>query len=232
MHLHYLKHVPFEGLGQIRDWAQDNGVRITSTRFYESDSLPNLDHFDWLIVMGGPMNIYEVDKYPWLTEEKRLIGQAIDSGKIVIGICLGAQLVADLLGARIYPNKYKEIGWFPVRKTDKSAASQLSAFMPGRLDVFHWHGDTFDLPAGAVHLVRSAACENQAFIYNERVIGLQFHLEATKQSMKALITHCAHELIEGPFIQSPETMLADEKRFHDCHATMKALLDALSKHVY
>lgn len=227
MNIHWFQHVPFEGLGSIEAWARAGGHQITSTQFYTDNPLPSLNDVDWLIIMGGPMNVYEEERYPWLVKEKRFIGEAIEAGKIVLGICLGAQLIADVLGAKIYPNAYKEIGWFPIQKTEEAKRSRIFEALPSKIEVFHWHGDTFDLPAGAVRVARSAACENQAFIYNKRVVGLQFHLETTRQAAEQLIAHCANENVEGPFIQTPDTMLSNERRFERINEVMRRLLDML-----
>lgn len=188
MNVHYLQHVAFEGLGSIEAWVRRGGHTLGATHFYRGDPLPAVDAMDLLVVMGGPMNIYEEADYPWLADEKRFIERAIAAGRRVLGICLGAQLVADVLGARVYANAEKEIGWFQVEKTESAAASRLFAAFPAQLDVFHWHGDTFDIPAGAVRVARSAGCANQAFVYDKRVVGLQFHLETTSDSARQ-ITH-------------------------------------------
>ena len=137
-----------------------------------------------MIVMGGPMNIYEEKKYPWLLREKCFIEDATKTGKVVIGICLGAQIIADVLGANVYAGEHKEIGWFPIFRTKEAGESIVFRDFPSELEVFHWHGDSFDLPSGCIRLAESAACPNQAFIYDERVVGLQFHLEVTRQGAR------------------------------------------------
>ena len=188
--IHWFQHVPFEGLGCIEQWATEKGHALSVTRFHRDEPLPRIGEIDWLVVMGGPMNIYEESEYPWLAREKQFIGQAIRSGKVVLGICLGAQLIAGFLGARVTPNAHKEIGWFPLELTPEAVASPLFDFLPHRLTAFHWHGDTFALPRGALRIARSEACENQAFLYDGRVVGLQFHLEFTPQSLAAILPNC------------------------------------------
>jgi GMP synthase (glutamine-hydrolysing) len=229
MHIHYFQHVPFENLGSIQTWAEASGHPVTSTRFYEPHTLPNLDRIDWLVVMGGPMNIYDVENYPWLTAEKRLVKEAIDNNKIVIGVCLGAQLIADVLGAEIYPNQHKEIGWFPIQRSPALSVPGIGDVIPAEMKVFHWHGDTFDLPKSALLLAGSAACKNQAFIYNERVFGFQFHLEITKDGAERLIANCADEIVEAPYIQTAEFMLSDQDRFHEINGAMNKVLDYLER---
>ncbi len=190
MKIHYFQHVPFEGLGCIEQWATAGGHDLSVTRFHLDEAVPALDEIDWLIVMGGPMNIYEEAEYPWLAREKQFIGQAIQSGKVVLGICLGAQLIADVLGGRVTSNAHKEIGWFPIELTAEATASPLFDFLPPGLAAFHWHGDTFALPQGAVRIARSEACENQAFLHGKSVVGLQFHLEFTSRSLATILPNC------------------------------------------
>jgi len=229
MRLHTLQHVPFEGLGSIEAWAQAAEFQVSATRLYTQDRLPALDEIDWLVVMGGPMNIYEDIQHPWLKQEKAFIRRAIAKGKMVLGICLGAQLIADVLGAKVYANPCKEIGWFPVYKTKDAARTTLSDVMPDTMEVLHWHGDAFDLPADAIHLARSEACVNQGFVYQDRVIGLQFHLETTVPGLQNLITYCKHEIDDSRFVQPPEKMTAEPERFKPVNQVMDRLLDRLAK---
>ncbi|MBI5184763.1 MAG: type 1 glutamine amidotransferase [Nitrospinae bacterium] len=225
MRLHYLQHVPFEGLGSIQGWAGAKGHSITCTRLFAGDKFPEIGEIDMLIIMGGPMNIYEEKKHPWLAGEKKFIEKAIAANKTVLGICLGAQLIADALGSRVCANKHKEIGWFPVQKTEQ--AGKIPAFdaLSDEMVVFHWHGDTFDLPQGAIHAARSAACENQAFIYDGRVVGLQFHLETTRSGAAEMIRNCGNELVDGPFIQPAEAILSQGENFENINKAMWKLLD-------
>jgi GMP synthase (glutamine-hydrolysing) len=224
MRLHYLQHVPFEGLGMIEDWAQARNSTITSTRLYAGEALPQIDEFDWLVVMGGPMGIYDHEEHPWLVAEKTFIRQAIEAEKTILGICLGAQLIADVLGAKVCPGPEKEIGWFPIQRS-----LNAPALLPENLMAFHWHGDTFELPEGAQHLASSKACTNQGFIYNRRIVGLQFHLETTPESMDALIQNCGHELTDAPYIQTAEQMHAGSANIKAINAAMTGLLEQLTK---
>lgn len=229
MNIHYLQHVPFEGLAGIGTWAAQRGHRVSATRLHAGEALPRVEPCDWLVVMGGPMNIYEEAKFPWLAAEKCFIKSAIESGKVVLGVCLGAQLIADVLGGPVSRNKQKEIGWFPVSKTAAATRSRVCGALPEEFEAFHWHGDTFAVPPGAIHVARNEACENQAFIYDERVVGLQFHLETTPESARLLAQHCGGELLAGPFIQSAEAMLADARRFTRINEAMWKLLDRLQE---
>ncbi|WP_028582074.1 type 1 glutamine amidotransferase [Desulfogranum japonicum] len=223
MRIHYLQHVPFEGLGSIEQWALSTGASISCSRLFADESLPSVDNFDYLVVMGGPMNIYEENTYPWLAREKRFIHEVITTGKSVLGICLGAQLIANVLGAAVYRNKEKEIGWFPVRITEE-APEEIRALFPVDLEVMHWHGDTFDLPKDSILMAESQACPHQGFIYDNRVVGLQFHLETTRESLQSLIINCGDEIVKAPYVQQAPVMLQDESRFTAINKVMGKLL--------
>jgi len=227
MRIHYLQHVPFEDLGNIENWALAKGHQISRTQLFKDDPLPEPEEFDWLIVMGGPMNIYEEDEFPWLAREKVFIKDAIDSGKIVLGVCLGAQLVASVFGARVHRNRYPEIGWFDVRLTDEARESRVFKHFPGRFTAFHWHGDTFDLPPGCTWIAESDACRNQAFEYDGQVIGLQFHLDTTLESIRRLIRYSGDELVPGEDVQSEEKILAQCGNLDDLREHSEMLLDCI-----
>jgi GMP synthase-like glutamine amidotransferase len=205
MRAHYLQHVPFEGLGSIEAWLRTRGATLTGTRLFLGEPLPNAGHIDLLVAMGGPMSVNDEIELPWLRSEKQFIRDEIARGTAVLGICLGAQLIASALGASVYRNKAKEIGWFPIQAVPTPAGAFK---FPAHCNVFHWHGETFDLPAGALRLARSPACDNQAFQLNRNVIALQFHLETTPASANALIEHCQDDLIPGPFVQSAAELRA------------------------
>ena len=224
MRVHYLQHVDFEDLGTIADWATDNNHPITATRWQNGEAAASLDSFDLLVIMGGPMNIYEEPLYPWLRDEKRFIADAIAAKKAVLGVCLGAQLIADVLGGKVYPNQHKEIGWFPVQKAP-GASGPFANVLPRTFSPFHWHGDTFSLPPGASHLARSEGCENQAFSVGECILGLQFHLEVTPNAVQAWTENGGAELVNAPYIQQPKNMLADTTRFDHLRVLMNDVLN-------
>lgn len=205
MKVHVFQHAPFEDLGSIRFWLDQRGAEISYTRWFAGDPVPVLAGIDMLIAMGGPMSVNDEVAHPWLKDEKQLVRDAISRDVPILGICLGAQLIAGALGARVYRNAEKEIGWFPIR----APAHSGSAFsFPSECTVFHWHGETFDLPEGAIPLARSQVCEHQAFQLKQNVIGLQFHLEMTPDSTLAMVENCRHELIPGRYIQSQTELRA------------------------
>ncbi len=224
MKIHWFQHVPFEGLGSIEPWLRQHGHDVVATRFHAGELPPSPDSYDWLVVMGGPMNIHEEERYPWLAAEKQAIRAAIGYGRRVLGICLGAQLIADVLGAPVTRNLQREIGWFPVELSAAGRHHPLFADFPARFEAYHWHGDTFGLPAGATHVASSAGCVQQAFAWGTRVVGLQFHLESTPGSATALIEHAADEIVPAPYVQDAGTMLAEPARFTRLNALMDRLL--------
>ena len=217
MNVHILQHVAFEGIGSIDTWLNQRNANIAYTRFYESIDLPALSKIDLIIIMGGPMSVHDELEFPWLVEEKRFLREAIRAGIPMLGICLGAQLLASALGAEIYKNSQKEIGWFDITNVQNSNVFQF----PDAISVFHWHGETFTLPEGAVQLARSAACEQQAFQFNDNVIGLQFHLETTPESINSMIQNCHSEIIPNTFIQSESAIQAVKQ---DCFEKINTLM--------
>jgi len=225
MRVHCFQHVPFEGLGSMTGWLEAKSARVTSTKFFEEPRLPWMADIDWLIILGGPMSVNDEKTCPWLRGEKAFIAEAAAHEKVVLGICLGAQLIASALGARVFANPQPEIGWFPIERTGGPGVRAL----PPRVDVFHWHGETFDLPSGARAIARSDACENQAFVVGDKVVGFQFHLETTLTAARAMIAACGDELIPGRFIQTEAQILASAERFDRINAIMRDVLDSLSE---
>jgi GMP synthase-like glutamine amidotransferase len=207
MRIHSIEHEPFEGLANIEVWAKNKGHTISRTLLFNNEEFPDINEFDWLFIMGGSMNIYEEEKYSWLREEKNFIAQAIENKKIVLGICLGSQLIADVLGGKVSKNIYKEIGWFPLKLTKEARNSSIFGSLPHEFIAFHWHGDIFRIPPGAVRMAESKGCSNQAFEYG-RAIGLQFHLEYSAESINLMFKNCGAEIVEGKYIQKPDEIVS------------------------
>lgn len=226
MRVHVLQHVPFEGPARIADWVAARGGALSVVPVYDGAPLPAAAEVDRLVVMGGPMGANDAARLPWLGEEKRCIARVVDAGRPVLGVCLGAQLIASALGAAVRRNAHPEIGWFPI-EPHPDASGPFAPLFAERGEVFHWHGDTFELPPGAVPLARSEACEHQAFALGDRVVGLQFHLETTPGSAAALIEHCRNELVPGPWVQTAAEMLQPPERFARIGRRLDALLDRL-----
>jgi len=225
LHAHSLHHVPFEGLGSIEPWLKAEGYEITRTDFFRDPTLPEIETIDLLIVMGGPMSVNDGDTFPWLAQEKKFIRHCIESGKPVLGVCLGAQLIASALGAKVFRNPVKEIGWFPIEGVK---ANSSSFAFPQATEVFHWHGETFDLPPGATLLASSKGCTNQAFQLGRSVIGLQFHLETTLESARDIVANCRDELIPSLYVQKEKQILsAPPERYRAINELMGSVLSFL-----
>lgn len=228
--IHVLLHVPFEGLGCIEQWIMKNGHSVSFTLFYKNSDLPNLNEIDWVIVMGGPMGVSDEVLYPWLVKEKEFIRQAIVREKTVIGICLGSQLIAEVLGTKVYPNKQKEIGWFNVERTEEAKKLPVFGDFEDTFSVFHWHGDTYDLPAGSTQLFYSNACAHQAFLFNQKVLGLQFHFEVTSETLKQMVDNGRVELVENNFVQSSEQILKQTANIKSNNQKLFQILDYFAQH--
>lgn len=229
MRVHYLQHVPFEGPGALVEWSARRGHQLTSTHVYRQE-FEHPDECDLLVVLGGPMSVDSELEYPWLAQEKAYVRRSIDDGTLVLGICLGAQLVAGALGAPTTRGEHLEIGWYPVDLTGAAAGSAVFSALPGRFETLHWHGDTFAIPDGATHIARSAACENQAFEYADgRVVGLQFHLEATPASWALLAEHAASHLeAGGTWVSSADDMLGHKALFEPANELLFEVLDRMA----
>jgi len=225
--IHCFQHVPFETPARIAEWAAEHRYPVTTSHLYEGAAPPPPAEYDWLVVMGGPMNVREEKAYPWMTAELGAIESAIGDGKTVVGVCLGAQLVAHVLGARVKTNPVREIGWYTVALTGAAEGHPLTADLPESFTAFHWHCDTFDVPSGAVHLARSEACAHQMFAVGSRILGVQFHLEMTPAGIAALAENCAGELTDAPYIQTREEIETECANVPDCHDMLDSILARL-----
>jgi len=225
--IHYLQHVSFEGPGCVSEWALKNTHELTSTRLYNDEAFPAVDTIDWLIIMGGPMSANDEDTISWINREKEFIASAIQAGKTVMGICLGSQLIASVLGSEVYPNTHKEVGWFPIYSPDNTINLLFDEIVSK--EVFHWHGETFSLPEGAQLLASSEACKNQAYLYGDRVLGLQFHLEITKESLAQMISFGKEELNGSKYTQPAEFIIDQDEFIAQNNAAMCNILSHLAK---
>ncbi|WP_319558046.1 type 1 glutamine amidotransferase [Thiomicrorhabdus sp.] len=222
-----LVHAPFERLGQIELWLKERAAEIHYVNLYEEGfCYPALDMIDMVIVLGGPMSVNDEDDYPWLVGEKVFIRQVIAEDLPLLGICLGGQLIATALGAKVTNNPEVEIGWHQIEKVIEDD----SVFhFPASLEIFNWHGETFELPPGAKRLIQSGVCANQGFQIGDRVIGLQCHPEVTRKEIQEWIDEIGGQMVEGDYVQSPEKMMADvERKAETVRPVLFALLDYLS----
>lgn len=184
-----LVHAAHVGAGTTRAWAESRGHAWTSIDLGAQQPLPaDATSFDCIVVTGGPMGVYEADRYPWIREEIAFLRQAIEQRIPLIGLCLGAQLLAAALGADVRPHDYHEIGWWPVRVTDVARSLHCWAHMPDEFTAMMWHGDTFQLPEHTIHLASSSGCERQGFATPDgRVIGVQYHPEFDMTDVNRLV---------------------------------------------
>ncbi len=186
--------VAHETLGTLAAAFENAGLTWRRVELYaQPPGAIDLDRSAGLVVLGGPMNVDQVEQYPFLRREVECLEQALAEGLPVLGICLGAQLLAKTLGTRVYPNGTKEIGWYEIELMPAAGDDALFGGCPTRQTVFQWHGDTFDLPSGAVHLARSPLCEQQAFRYGTNVYGLQFHVEVTAAMIEQWLAEPTNE---------------------------------------
>jgi GMP synthase-like glutamine amidotransferase len=256
MRVHYLQHVPYEGIGRVRDWVASRGHELSGTAMWTGTAgarapaagptgaadaagntpplgaatLPDPGDVDLLVVMGGPMNVYEDREYPWLPDERAFIAACIARGAAVLGICLGAQLLAVALGGEVTRAPHMEIGWLPVELTEAARRLPGFAHFPRRFVTLQWHGDTFSIPPSAVHAASSEAVANQALACDGgRVIGLQFHLEETPESLAELVAAAGAELpAPGPWISTAEELLSPNAPYDACQELLFGLLDYMA----
>jgi len=220
-------HVPFEGPGNILDWVGEKGHKLQYTRFYQGETLPDASAVDLLIIMGGPMDVFNFHVHSWMEDEIVWVKEFIKEGKPVLGICLGAQIIAAALGEEVYPGQHREIGWYNLQFFPSLGDYKICKDLPITRKVFHWHGDTFNIPEGATRIAASQAFPNQGFIYNNRVVALQFHLEVTPESVRELVDNCRDELVEGPYIQSEKEILSEQNYFETNQKVLFQFLDYL-----
>jgi len=201
-----LQHAAFEGPGEIAAWAKQHGHDVSICHLYRGDALPGLDAFDLLVIMGGEMNIYQYRDWPWLKPESAFIRAALAADKRAVGICLGAQLIADALGARVVQNPAHELGWLPISWTDEARAAfpGLSA----QATVLHWHGDTFELPADAMRLATSEGCPEQGFLIWNKCLALQFHMEVDPSLVKEFVDGQG-KWPAGSYVQTSQVILSE-----------------------
>lgn len=225
MRIHYILHAPYEGLGVIRQWAEEKQFVLTGTKSHAGEILPDPDAFDLLIIMGGPQSACHIAKYPYLQGEIDLIRAANKKNKHILGICLGGQLIGNAFDAAAQRSPEKEIGYFPIELTPEGKSDRIFQHLPDQFPSLHWHSDMMGLPKDAKLLAKSAACPRQAIQFNEHVYGLQFHLEFTPTRLQMLIDSCPEDLVKSPYVQSPREMLA--ANFSASEFLMRTILNKL-----
>ncbi len=227
MRIHCLQHQHFEGMANIGRWAEEKNYEISHTLFYGEGILPKHSDYDCLLIMGGSMGAYDEDKFPWLKQEKKFIDSAIEQGKTVMGICLGSQLIAEVLGGHVSKGHSSEVGWLPVHTAPEARQTSLFKMFPETFTPLHWHNDCFELPRSATRLAFSAAYPNQAFQYGDRVIGIQFHLELSFEDVRKFLRYQRYNKKSGNYEQTKEQILACKDNFVPNYILLHQVLDAL-----
>lgn len=225
MRIHSLQHVPYGHSTTIARWARQKKHALSTTLLYQDFELPDPDDFDLLIILGGPMSIFDEDRYPWLKAEKRFIISAIEKGKTILGICLGAQLMAAALGARVYKNPYTEIGWHPVSLTEEAENSRVFSRLPRTFTPFHWHEYSFEIPIGCRRVAESEGCANQAFECQDRLIGIQFHIRPP--IIKRAISCFRKQMKTGKYVQNPKEILNGKANAKKLNTFMTLLMNGV-----
>ncbi|WP_180954222.1 type 1 glutamine amidotransferase [Bacillus sp. M6-12] len=229
MKIHYIQNDPLATLGNIEEWVSSRNHSLSCTKIYENETLPSLDSFEMLIILGGRMGAYEEEKFPWLLAERRFIYEAINKKKWVLGICLGVQMLASALGSKVYPHAHQEIGWWPIELTEKAEQTKLFKGIPKSFAAFEHHGDTFDLPEGALCLATSKGCSNQAFSYGERVIGLQFHPEFTEEVINSVLKITGKQMPSGDFVQDPAFWITQAALLEEAKSILFTILNNMEE---
>lgn len=218
-----LIHVDFEQPASIRDWALSKGYSMDICRLFAGDSLPKVEEYDWLVVMGGPQSTRKLEEFPYLKDEVELILKAIELDKVVLGFCLGAQLIGTALGGMTEESPYKEIGVYPVQLTDEGKKDPLLQGVPDEFIAAHWHGEMAGIPKGSVVLGKSIGCPRQIIRFGKGVYGFQCHMELRRDEVRGVIENCRAEMSEGEFVQSESEFLASD--FHPANAVMDRVLE-------
>jgi len=231
MRIHSIEHVDFEGPAAIALWAAQRGHTLARTRIFAGEPMPQPADYDLLVLMGGPMSVHDELEFPWLAGEKGAVRRAVAAGRGVLGVCLGAQMLSEVLGGSVSRNPHKEIGWHTVRLTPWAAGNPAFAGIPGEFTAFHWHGETFSIPRGASCLAESDACAAQAFAVGARLVGLQFHVETTAESMEALLKGGAADITAGLYVQSAEAMQAGVGHLAGLRPLLDRVLDNMAREV-
>ncbi|MBI5043845.1 MAG: type 1 glutamine amidotransferase [Nitrospirae bacterium] len=209
-----LQNASHEGPGTIENYLKENKIPYTIVDLAKKGyKIPDASDYNALIVMGGPMNVYETDEFPYLIEEEKIIKKAIEKNYLVLGICLGAQMMAKALGANVTKGKTKEIGWYDISLTEDGLEDKALGLLGEKVRVFQWHGDAFEIPSGAVRLANSELFANQAFRYGKRAYALQFHLEVTEDIIKNWLKHGEEELKPLKGIIDPKKIVEDNKKY-------------------
>jgi GMP synthase-like glutamine amidotransferase len=231
MRIQLIEHDPEDfSRTNISLWAAEKGYRVNQTYVCNNEDLPPVDSFDWLMVMGGSQQAWDEGATPWLQEEKAFLSDTLAAGKIILGICFGAQLLAEALGGKLFPNPQKEIGWHEVSLTRQGQESFLFQNVPSDFVTFHWHSDHFSLPRSCTRLAGSKATENQAFVDKDRpLVGLQFHPEYTRDMVRYYASEHSQDWVPDVYVSTKDEVLTRTEEIPDTYWLMETLLNNMEQ---
>jgi GMP synthase (glutamine-hydrolysing) len=207
MKILFVIHAAFEKPGCIKTWAEKQKHQTQEVHPYKGEKLPDIKDFDFLVVMGGPQSPLKIDKAPYLADEIELIKQAVKEKKRIIGVCLGAQLIGEALGAKTERSPHREIGAYPIELLDGAERDPVFRQFPKEFDVMHWHSDMPGIPKEAVVLAASAGCPRQVFRFGDRIYGFQCHFELTQELVKGMIDNCPDDLKAGTYVMTEKELM-------------------------
>jgi GMP synthase-like glutamine amidotransferase len=210
-----IQHTAVDGPGATLDFLKASQADFATVRIDRGESIPIDVDADVLMTFGGPVSLYQPNLPSWVDDERALISRYVDAGRKVFGICLGAQLIASALGAKVYAGTHPEIGWHKIQSTDTHGQSAIADSLPPSQTVLQWHQNTFDLPADAVHLYQSDACSHQAFSIEDRIVGFQFHPEATRTTVKHFLRFASPQRFSGGWVQTEQQVVDGIERYLD-----------------
>ena len=234
MRIHLLEHDPIDiRRNNITTWAEKKGYAVGWTDVFTGARIPSQSNFDWLIVMGGSQHAWEEQSHRWLADEKRFITEVLSADKVILGICFGAQLLAEALGGRVFPNQKEEIGWYRVRLSPHGRQSFLFKNVPETFLTFHWHSDHFSLPPGCTGLAYSEPTPYQAYTHkNHRIAGLQFHPEYTLEMVRFFATEYGDDWKKNRYVAGKEAVLSQSEQVPETYWLMELLLDNMERHYF
>lgn len=227
MNILFVLHAPFERPGFIETWAKKHNYKTQEVSPYKNEKCPDINEFDFLVVMGGPQSTLSIDKAPYLHDEIDLIKRAIKANKRILGVCLGAQLLAEALGAKTECSPNREIGMYQIELLEAAQDDPVFGSFPSKFNMMHWHSDMPGIADGAILLAKSEGCPRQAFRYGDRIYGFQCHFELTKELVNEMIEHCGNDLKPDTYVMAPKELMSVD--YPEINLKMEKALNYLAK---